>query len=119
MLRVFIGNHGGAHGPRDGERRVVPHYAAFAFGAVSVGAFVLEERRLGEDAEAVREAARDVELFFVLSGESEAAPVPECRRAAAQVYDYVPDFAHEDGDEFALCVGLLIVEAAQDAARGK
>ena len=77
MLRVFLGNHGFMHRPWDGERRVVPHNAAFAFGAVSVSAFVLEERRFGQDAEAVREAAWYVKLLFAFSGESEAAPFSE------------------------------------------
>lgn len=102
------------HGPRDVQSFVVPHYAAFALRAVSVGAFVLEERRFGEDTEAVREAVRDVELFFTLAGEREALPFPKGWGVAAQVYYYVPDFAHEDGDELALRVGLLIVETAQD-----
>ena len=91
------------HGPRDGERRVVPHYAVLTLRAVFVGAFVLEERRFGEDAETVREAARDVELFFALACKREALPFAECRRAAAQIHDHVPDFAHKYGDELA-CV---------------
>src|SRR6185295_6790308 len=97
--------------------RVVPGDADLVLGIVELGALVLHVRRLAQDAEAVREAGRDVELVTVVSGEDLAGPFPEGRGIRPDVHRDVEDLAEDRPYELPLRLVELSVKPAQDVAR--
>ena len=122
VLRAYRGG-GSFEGPGDGEGGVVPANAALAGGVVEVGSLVEDFGGGGEDEEAVGEAFGDPEEFefagFVQGPKVEGGVLAEVGRVAAEVDGDVPDVAGEDADELALGLAELVVEAAEDAARGE
>lgn len=104
--------------PCDPHRRVVPGEAALELRGVVVGRLVQEVGRLAEHHEAVREAGRHPQLAVVVLAEFDPVPLPEGRRALAQVHRHVEDAALDDPYELALRVLDLVVQAAQHALGG-
>ena len=90
---------------------------------VEVGGLVEDFGGVGEDEEAVGEAFGDPEELEVVAGglsfQVEAGPSSEAGGVAAEVDCDVPNMAGEDTDEFALRLGELVVEAAEDAFDGE
>src|SRR5262249_8013315 len=110
IVTVARGEDWRSDGPANGERRIVPRNPDFARGIVDVGALVLDLRGLADDAEAVREAWRHVDLLEVGGGQRNPDPPPERRRATADVDGDVEHFTLDHADELSLHVTELKVQ---------
>src|SRR5215203_556124 len=106
-------------GPGDGEGGIAPQDDDLIFPVVELGALVSHVGRLGEDAEAVGEPRRHVELPQVLSGENFSYPLAESGGVRADVHGHVEDLALDGAHELSLGLAELGVEAAQRAADGE
>ena len=103
-------------GPLDSDVRVVEAKAGLGLRVVVGRALVDHVRALRDDAEAVREAVRDVELAVALRIELVALPLAEGGRVRADVHEHVEDAPARAAHE--LRHPGLEVHAAQHAARG-
>ena len=98
--------------PVDADLGIVPDDRDLV-GPVEVGALVLDVRGLGEHAEAVGEARRDLELAEVLSGEHLAHPFAEGGGVRPDVDRHVEDLADDGPHQLPLGEVELGVQAAQ------
>ena len=104
--------------PLDADVGVVPGDARLGRRVVEAREQVGDVGRLAEDGEAVAEADRHVELAVALVVEDVALPLPEGRRAPAQVDGDVEDLAPGAADQLRLAGLGLEVDPPQRRPRG-
>ena len=104
-----------SHRPVHGKIGIIPAYAAFVFGMVVVGAFVMEVRHIAQHGKAVGQPRSDPELVLVGRGKYRTVPLAECGRAGADVHGHIKDLAQRDHDQLALRMLFLEVQPAQAA----
>ena len=104
MLRVLVAQDGMLRGdaPVDTERTVQNADAAVGFGVIEVVALVLEDRRLAQYREAVREASWDEELAMVVLAQFDGHVLPVGGAAAPDVHRNVQHPSAHAAHQFAL-----------------
>src|SRR5512135_2531963 len=128
FLRVDLAEQGGTavllrkdrllDRPGDAELRIIPAQAVLGIRLVQLGALVLEQGRVAQDAEAVGEPFRHIELPPVLGRERHPNPSGEGRRAASDVDGHVEDLTLQYREQLTLRIWVLEVEPAKHAPEG-
>ena len=104
--------------PDDADIRVIPAQGTLVFRVVEIRAFVVEMRGLAQYEEAVGHARRHPELMLIVRREDGPEPLPERRGIGADVHGHVKNAAQRDGDQLALRMAALEMQATQGAPAG-
>lgn len=115
VLKVLVGQYGlvGRDSPVDSQTLIQNAYATVSFRVVELVAFVLEDRGLGQDGEAVGEALGNEELPVVFLRELHRDVLPVGRAAFADVHSDIQHGAAHTPHQLALGEGrALEVQAA-------
>ena len=121
MPEVLLRQYGpiGRDPPVDSQTFIENAYPSIRFRVVELVAFVLKDRGLGQDGEAVGKAARDEELPVVFLRELDGDVLPVGRAAFAYVHCDVEHCAAHTPHQLTLGEGrALEVQAAHHAVAG-
>src|SRR5664280_224559 len=109
----------GGERPFDADLRIIPAETELILRGINLGAFVVKQRGLADDGEAMGKPGWNIKLPLAVGREIHAVPLPEGAGAAPDVHRDVEDLALPDRDQFPLGQWILEMQSAQRTALGK